>query len=71
MGLCSSTSIDSEFKLSSDACSKRKKKIPEEEFKPHVFQNKKPRRTPQNANRNVVPNIMHQVISFLQKKSKS
>lgn len=32
---------------------------------------KKIRRTPQNSNRNVVPNIMHQVISFLQKKSKS
>ena len=32
---------------------------------------KKGRRTPQNANRNVVPNIMHQVISYLQKKSKS
>jgi|LakMenE18May11ns_1017448.scaffolds.fasta_scaffold9574627_1 hypothetical protein len=32
---------------------------------------KKGRRTPQNANRNVVPNIMHQVVSFIQKKNKS
>ena len=32
---------------------------------------RKGRRTPQNANRNVIPNVMHQVISYLQKKSKS
>lgn len=43
----------------------------EEEFRPYTQDSKKNRRSPQNANRNVVPNIMHQVISFLQKKSKS
>lgn len=43
----------------------------EDEFRPYVQESKKSRKSPQNANRNVVPNIMHQVISFLQKKSKS
>lgn len=51
---------------------KRKRRAREEEdFIPNVQEAKKPRRTPQNANRNVVPNIMHQVISYLQKKNKS
>lgn len=36
-----------------------------------MIETKKSRKTPQNANRNVVPNIIHQVISFIQKKSKS
>lgn len=43
----------------------------EEEFRPYMPEVKKGRRTTQNTNRNVVPNIMHQVISYLQKKSKS
>lgn len=32
---------------------------------------KRERRIPQNVNRNVLPNVMHQVISFIQKRSKS
>lgn len=43
----------------------------DDEFLPNVPEEKKKRRTPQNANRNIVPNIMHQVISFMLKKSRS
>jgi hypothetical protein len=35
------------------------------------MKNKKNKRISQNSNRNVIPNIMHQVVSFLQKKNKS
>lgn len=61
-----------------DGCSKREKKLKnenkgkyDEEFKPYAAVEKRKRKNPQNLNRNVAPNIIHQIFSFLQKKSKS
>lgn len=65
--------MENSFKLKQKPEKKEKSKLrkEEEDFKPNTPEPKKSRRTPQNANRNVIPNIMHQVISFLQKKNKS
>lgn len=43
----------------------------DDEFLPKTKKNKKKKKFAQNTNRNVVPNIMHQVISFLFKKNRS
>lgn len=43
----------------------------EEEFDPEVPEIRKKRKVAQNGNRNIVPNIMHQVMSFLHKKNRS
>lgn len=43
----------------------------DEEYTPGSSQQKKTKKNQQNENRNIVPNIVNQILSFIQKKNKS
>ena len=51
---------------------KGKKRIrTDDDFCPQPNGKKRKQKVPQNSNRNVIPNIIHQVVSFMFKKKKS
>jgi hypothetical protein len=43
----------------------------DEEYKPGSFHQKKQKKNQQNDNRNIIPNIVNQILSYIQKKNKS
>lgn len=43
----------------------------DEEYTPGSSQQKRVKKNQQNENRNIVPNIVNQILSFIQKKNKS
>ena len=60
-----SREIENDTKLS------KIQKEEEEEFIPNMPETNKRRRNSQNENRNVIPNIVHKVISFMLKSIRS
>jgi len=43
----------------------------DEEYTPGSNQQKKTKKNQQNENRNIMPNIVNQILSYIQKKNKS
>lgn len=63
--------ISQETKFCKKENSNEKCETQDEEYTPGNSQQKKGKRNQQNENRNIMPNIVNQILSFIQKKNKS
>lgn len=63
--------VSQETKISKKENSNEKCETEDEEYTPGNSNNKKTKKNQQNENRNIMPNIVNQILSFIQKKNKS